>query len=196
MLLWPKLSLPGFAARSGSGSAAARLSHQRHLDKGVSIRSSISLLKHRAQPVCDATSPDFYRADLLTAAEVEALLRGPASSSVLLRVRARGGAERELYVQRRPLPQPAVREVAATLLPTLPSIIASFHCSLVCARLATCAAVRPGPPAATLSLHVLRFRLWRSSNQPRAVMDQRHTGVASLDASAASAAWCPSNTLW
>ena len=188
MLLWPKLSLPGFAASSGSGSAAARPSHQRHLDKGVSVRSSVSPLKHRAQPVCDATAPDFYRADLLTAAEVEALLRGPASSGVLLRVRARGGAERELYVQRRPLPQPAVREVAAPLLPTLPSVTAIFYCSLVSARLATRAAVRPGPPAATQSLHVLRSRLWCTSKQPRAVMDQPHTGIARLDASAASAA--------
>lgn len=57
--------------------------------------------------------PDFYRADLLASAEVEALLRGPASSGVLLKLRARDGAERELYVERRPLPQPPVREVGA-----------------------------------------------------------------------------------
>lgn len=140
--------------------------HQRHLDKRVVARSSISMLKHRGQPLCHAMGPDFYRADLLTAAEVEALLRGPASSGVLLRVRARAGAERELYVQRRPLPQPAVREVAAPLLPTLPSIIANLHNSLVRACLATCAAACPGPPAAMQPLHVLRSRLWCSSNQP------------------------------
>jgi carboxyl-terminal processing protease len=56
---------------------------------------------------------DFYRADLLAAADVEALLRGPASSGALLRLRGADGAERELYVERRPLPQPAVREVLA-----------------------------------------------------------------------------------
>ena len=38
-------------------------------------------------------------------------MRGPASSGVLLKLRARDGAERELYVERRPLPQPPVREV-------------------------------------------------------------------------------------
>jgi len=61
---------------------------------------------------------DFYRADLLSAADVAALLRVPASSGALLRLRAADGAERELYVERRPLPQPAVREVrAGPLLP-------------------------------------------------------------------------------
>ena len=44
---------------------------------------------------------------------MEALLRGPASSGVLLKLRARDGSERELYVERRPLPQPPVREVGA-----------------------------------------------------------------------------------
>ena len=57
--------------------------------------------------------PDFYRADLLAAAEVESLLRGPASSGVLLKLRGRDGSERELFVERRPLPQPPVREVCA-----------------------------------------------------------------------------------
>ncbi|KAK9837070.1 hypothetical protein WJX81_000274 [Elliptochloris bilobata] len=61
---------------------------------------------------------DFYRADLLAAAEVESLLRGPASSGVLLKLRSRDGVQRELYMERRPLPQPAVREMRVLLAST------------------------------------------------------------------------------
>ena len=157
VMLLCKLSLPGFAASCGSRSAAARPSHQRHLDKRVSVRSSVSPPKHRAQRVWDAAAPDFYRADLLTAAEGGGAAARPGQQR---RAAARARCRRRRARALRPAPPAAAARRArgcSPATPYLPSIIAKFYYGWFTSdmrsgafRAARCHAVPPRPPFAPL----------------------------------------------
>ena len=68
-----------------------------------------------AEKMCISLS-DGYPTDSLTRADMVSLLRGPSSSGLILTVSRKGLSHtRAVYMERRPLPQPPIKEACCAV---------------------------------------------------------------------------------